>query len=144
MNVTASVVAADIDEAADIVASERPAADWQGFAMRGLDQAQCAMLHALLSGRYFDEAQSDLRLLHAESAEGPWLLLFPASSARRLADLDEAGLEAVGEELAATEAFEAEEWTPEDAQKLVQQMAELAGAAMAQKKAIFIWIVADE
>lgn len=144
MNVTASVVAAELDEAADIVASEKPVDDWKGFEARGVDQAKFAMLHALLSGQYFDEAQRDLGLLHAESEEGPWLLRFPAASVRRLAELDEAGLESVGTELAATEDFEDEEWAAEDVQKLVQQMAELAGMATAQGKAIFLWIVADE
>lgn len=144
MNVMASVVAAELDEAAVIVGSERPVDDWKGFEVRGVDQAKFAMLHALLSGQYFDEAQRDLGLLHAESEEGPWLLRFPAASVRRLAELDEAGLESVGAELAATEDFEEGEWAAEDVQKLVQQMAELAGMAEAQDKAIFLWIVADE
>lgn len=144
MNVTASVVVADLDEAADIVGSERPVEDWKGFEVRGLDQARFAMLHALLCGQYFDEAQRDLGLLHAESEDGPWLLRFPAVSVRRLAGLDEAGLESVGAELAATADFEAEAWAVEDVQKIVQQMAELAGMAEAQGKAIFLWLVADE
>ena len=144
MSVTASVMAANLGEAADIVASGKPIDDWKGFEVRGVDQARFAMLHALLSGQYFDEAQRDLGLLHAESEEGPWLLRFPAASVQRLAALDEAGLEAVGDELAATEDFEAEEWAVEDVQKLVLQMAELAATATAQGKAIFLWIVADE
>ena len=63
---------------------------------------------------------------------------------RRLAELDEAGLEAVGAELAATEDFEEEEWAVEDVQKIVTQLADLAGMAVAQDKAVFLWIVADE
>ena len=110
MGVMSSVVVADLDEAADIVGSERPVDDWKGFEARGLDQAKFAMLHALLSGQYFDEA----------------------------------GLEAVGEELAATEDFEAEAWAVEDVQKIVTQLADLAGMAVAQDKAVFLWIVADE
>jgi hypothetical protein len=144
MNVTASVVAADLDEAADIVGSEKPADDWKGFEARGIDQAKFAMLHALLSGQYFDEAQRDLGLLHVESEEGPWLLRFPAASVKRLSEMEESALDAVGEELAATEDFEEEDWPVEEVQKLVQQMAELAGTAMAQGKAVFLWIVADE
>ncbi len=143
MDVTASVVAAALDEAADIVASARPVEDWQGFEVRGVDRDKFAMLHALLSGQYFEEAQRDLGLLHAESAEGPWLLRFPAASVRRLAELDEAGLESVGAELAATADFETAEWAAEDVQKLVDQMAELAGMAASQDKAVFLWIVAD-
>lgn len=143
MDVTASVVAAALDEAADIVASERPVEDWQGFEVRGVDRDMFAMLHALLTGQYFEEALRDLGLLHAESAEGPWLLRFPAASVRRLAGLDEAGLESVGAELAATEDFETAEWAVEDVQKFVHQMAELAGMAESQGKAVFLWIVAD-
>jgi hypothetical protein len=144
MGVTSSVVVADLDEAADIVGSERPVDDWKGFEARGLDMAKFAMLHALLSGQYFDEAQRDFGLLHAESEEGPWLLRFPAASVKRLAELDEEGLEAVGAELAATEDFEDEEWAVEDVQKIVTQLADLAGMAAAQDKAVFLWIVADE
>ena len=144
MDVTASVVAADLDEAADIVASEKPVDDWKGFEARGVDMTKFAMLHALLSGQYLDEAQRDFGLLHAESEEGPWLLRFPAASVARLAELDEAGLEVVGAELAATEDFEDEEWMVEDVQKIVTQMADLAGMAAAQDKAVFLWIVADE
>lgn len=143
MDVTASVVVAELDEAADIVGSERPVDDWQGFEARGVDRDMFAMLHALLCGQYFEEAQRDLGLLHAASAQGPWLLRFPAASVKRLAELDEAGLEAVGAELAATEDFEAEEWAVEDVQKFVDQMAELAGRAESQGKAVFLWIVAD-
>ncbi len=144
MGVTASVVAADFGEAADIVGSDKPAGDWKGFEVRGFGQARFAMLHALLSGQHFDEAQRDLGLLHAESEEGPWLLRFPAASVRRLAGMDEAALEAVGAELAATADFEEEAWVAEDVQEHVRQMAELAGFAAAQGKAIFLWIVGEE
>lgn len=141
MGMMCNVVVAGFEEADEIGESSRPVEEWKGFEAGGLDQAKFAMLHALLSGQYFDEAQRDLVLVYAASDEGPWLLRFPAASVKRLAGMDEEALEAVGAELAATEEFEAEGWPAEEVQKIVVQMADLAGAAVAQGKAMFVWMM---
>lgn len=144
MELTASVVVAALGEAADLVGSERLLEDWRGFRMRGLDRDKFAMLHALLSGQYFEEAQAELGLVHAESAAGPWLYLFPPASVQRLAAMEEDVLETIGEELAATADFEDGGWEAERVLGFVRQMAELAAVARAQDKAIFLWLAGEE
>ncbi len=144
MAMLANIVVAELDEAEAIGESSRPVEEWKGLEMVGLDQEKLALLHALLSGQLSDEAARDFRLYYAASDEGPWLLRFPADSVQRLARLEDAALEQVGEELAATESFEAAGWPADLVQKLVADLADLAGVAAAQEKPLFVWLMAIE
>ena len=138
-----SVVVADPGEAAAIIDSERPVEQWKGFEARGLDQDKLAMLHALLTGRLFDEALGECGPLYAGSEEGPWLVQLPGESVARLAQLEDEALDRIGEELAATETFEEAGWPVEAVQDVVVGLAELAGVAAAQDGAIFAWMVPE-
>mgnify|MGYP003433986547 FL=1 len=144
MGMLVNVVVADAEDAGAIIESEKPVEEWKGFETRGLDQAKFAMLHALLSGELFDEALDECGPLHAASDEGPWLMKLPEDSVAHLAELEEDALDRVGEELAATEEFEEDGWSAEEVKGFVIQLADLAGVAMAQGRAMFVWMMQGE
>ena len=143
MGMLVNVVVADADDAAAIIESSKPIEEWKGFEARELDQAKFAMLHALLTGGLFDEALGDCGPVYAATEEGPWLMKLPDGSVQQLARLDEDALDQVGEELAATEEFEADGWPIDAVMGFVTELADLAGVARAQGKAIFVWMVLD-
>lgn len=140
MGVLANVVVAEPEDAAAIVESSKPIEEWKGFGAKGLDQAKFAMLHALLTGELFDEALGDCGPIYAASDEGPWLMKVPDESVERLAGLEEDALDRIGEELAATEEFEQDGWPADEVKGIVTELADLAGVAVAQGKAIFVWM----
>lgn len=144
MGMLVNVVVADLADAGSIIESEKPVEEWKGFEAKGLDQAKFAMLHALLSGELFDEALDECGPLHAASDEGPWLMKLPDDSVAHLAELDEGALDQVGEELAATEEFEEDGWMVEEVRSLVTELADLAGVARAQGRAMFVWMMQGE
>ena len=144
MGMRVNVVVADAEDAGAIIESEKPVEEWKGFEANGLDQAKFAMLHALLSGELFDEALDECGPLYGASDEGPWLMKLPDDSVARLAELDEDALDQVGEELAATEEFEEDGWSAEEVKGFIIQLADLAGVAMAQGRAMFVWMMQGE
>ncbi|MBX3677551.1 MAG: hypothetical protein KF853_11050 [Rhodocyclaceae bacterium] len=144
MGMLVNVVVADPEDAGAIIESPKPIEEeWKGFESRGLDQAKFAMLHALLTGELFDEAMSDCGPVYAASEEGPWLMKLPDETVQQLARLDEDALDRVGEELAATEEFEADGWPSDAVMGFVNDLADLAGVARAQGRAMFVWMAAD-
>ena len=68
----------------------------------------------------------------------------PDDSMAHLAELDEDALDQVGEELAATEEFEEDGWSADEVKGFVIQLAELAGVARAQGRAMFVWMMQGE
>lgn len=144
MGMRVNVVVADLEDAGAIIESEKPVEEWKGFEANGLDPAKFAMLHALLSGELFDEALDECGPLHAASDEGPWLMKLPDDSVAHLAELEEDALDQVGGELAATEEFEEDGWSVDEVKGLVVALADLAGVARAQGRALFVWMMQDE
>ncbi len=144
MGMLVNVVVADGEDAGAIIESEKPVEDWKGFEANGLDQAKFAMLHALLTGELFDEAMADCGPLYAADDEGPWLMKLPDDAVARLAELEEDALDRVGEELAATEEFEEDGWSVDEVKGIVTALADLAGVARAQGRAMFVWMRQEE
>lgn len=141
MGMLVNVVVADAEDAGAIIESEKPVEEWKGFEAKGLDQAKFAMLHALLSGELFDEAMGECGPLYGASDDGPWLMKLPDDSVAQLARLDEDALDRVGEELAMTEEFEEDGWSVDEVRGFVTELADLAGVADAQGRAMFVWMM---
>lgn len=144
MGMRVNVVVADLEDAGAIIESEKPVEEWKGLEANGLDPAKFAMLHALLSGELFDDALDECGPLHAASDEGPWLMKLPDDSVAHLAELEEDALDQVGGELAATEEFEEDGWSVDEVKGLVVALADLAGVARAQGRAMFVWMMQGE
>jgi hypothetical protein len=143
MSTLAHIVIADEADVEAIGESAKPVDDWQGFAVRGLDSAKFAMLHALLTEETFEEASAHYEPLYAASDEGPWVIRLADAPMELLARMDEEVLERVAEELAATEEFEMDNWPAEEVQAVLSDLASLADDALAEGHALFVWLKAD-
>lgn len=139
MGILTNIVAAEEDEIAAIGESLRPVDEWSGIERRGIDTAKIATLHCLLTGDEFEEAISAYEPVYV-AEEGAVVLRLADEVTERLATLDEEALELVGEELAATEEYELEQWETEDVQALVIDLADLARLADSQGQALFVWM----
>jgi hypothetical protein len=138
--VLTNIVAAEDDEIADIGESLHPVDEWSGIEMRGVDTAKIATLHCLLTGDQFDDAIERYEPLYVSAAEGALVLRLADEAAERLAELDGDALDAVADELAATEEFEVEDWEIEAIQAMLSELAGLARLADSQGQALFVWM----
>ncbi len=139
MGILTNIVAAEEDEYAAVGDSLRPVDEWSGIERRGIDTGKIVTLHCLVTGDEFDEAACGYEPVYI-SDEGAIVLRLADEVMERLASLDEEAIELIGEELAATEAYEVEQWETEDVQALVIELAELARIAESQSQVIFVWM----
>ena len=139
MGILTNIVAAEEDEYAAIGESLRPVAEWSGIERRGSDTAKIATLHCLLTGDGFEEALGSYEPVYVAD-EGAVVLRIADEIMERLAELDEDALELVGEELAATEEYEMEQWETADVQAMVFELADLARLAESQGQVMFVWM----
>jgi hypothetical protein len=140
MAMTTTLVIADPDEVEAIGESFEPLQDWRGVALEGIDPAKIAMLHCILTGETFDEVVTQYEPIYAASAEGPWVIAVPREPIAKLPLLEEDVLEQIGDEWAATEDFERDNWPATDVQEVLAELAALASIGIAQEKAMFIRI----
>jgi hypothetical protein len=139
VGILTNIVAAEEDEFAAIGESLRPVDEWSGIERRGIDTAKIAILHCLLTGDEFEQALSRYEPIFL-GTEGALVLRFADEGVAKLAELDEDGLERIGEELAATEEFEMESWDVDEVQDMVMALAELAQLAESQGQNLFVWM----
>ena len=140
MGLLVNIICADEDELEDVALAEHPVEEWSGIEAREIDTAKLATLHCLLTGDDFEEALSVYEPAYATEDDGVLVLRIPDEVIERLAVLEEEALEQVGEELAATEEFEVNDWPLEEVQGLVIQLGELARLAESQGQVIFVWM----
>ena len=139
MDISTNIVIGDISDVAEIGESSWPIENWRGFEIKGIDSTKIATLHAMLTGQTFDEAFGEYLLAYEATEEGPWVVKIPDEPMERLAVLEDDALERVGEELAATEEFESAGWPVEEVQIFLAELTALAGVAIMQRKAMFLW-----
>ena len=136
------IVAAEEDELEAIGESLRPTEEWSGIERRGLDIPKLATLHCLLTDDDFDPAFSQCEPIYI-AGEGGLVIAVAESVMQKLAEFDEEALTQVAEELAATEAFEADPEAPWDADSVydfVMELAELAQLADSQGQVLYVWM----
>ncbi|MCK9388510.1 MAG: hypothetical protein M0Q22_08990 [Sulfuritalea sp.] len=139
MGILTNIVAAEEDEFAAIGESLRPIDEWSGIERRSVDTAKIVTLHCLLTGDEFEEAIGAYEPVYVAD-EGAVVLRIADEVMERLATLEEDALELVGEELAATEEYEIEQWETAEVQALVMELADLARLADSQGQALFVWM----
>ena len=113
--------------------------EWSGLERRDIDATKIATLHCLLTGDELEQALYLYEPLYV-GVEGAMVLRLADEVVDKLATLDEDALGAVGEELAATEEFEMEQWDADEVQDMVLELAELAQLAQSQEQTVFVWI----
>jgi hypothetical protein len=139
LGILTNIVAAEEDEFAAIGESLRPIDEWSGIERRSVDTAKIVTLHCLLTGDEFEEAIGAYEPVYVAD-EGAVVLRIADEVMERLATLEEDALELVGEELAATEEYEIEQWETAEVQALVMELADLARLADSQGQALFVWM----
>lgn len=139
MGILTNIVAAEEDEFAAIGESLHPVEEWSGLERRDIDATKIATLHCLLTGEELEQTLYAYEPLYV-GLEGAMVLRLSDEVVDKLAALDEDALEQVGEELAATEEFEMEQWDTDEVQDMVLELAELAQLAQSQEQSVFVWI----
>ncbi len=139
MSLLINIVCADDEELEDIALAEHPVDQWSGIEARDIDTAKLATLHCLLINDGYEESLSAYEPAYAID-DGVVVLRLPDEVTEKLAMLDEEALEQVGEELAATEEFEMNDWPVEEVQAFIVQLGEIAALAESQGQAVFVWM----
>jgi len=138
MEVVTHVLAAEDDEIEAIGESTCPLDQWSGIETPGLDTVKIAILHCLLTG---DSLQAALDVYEPVYVTSETIVLrISDDSLEKLASFGEEALLSVAGELAATEAFEKEDWHVDDVRALLTDLAELAQLAESQGQALFVWM----
>ncbi len=140
MGLLVNIVVADEEEIEAVGLSQHPVDEWSGVEAREIDTAKLAMLHCLLTGDNFEDALSAYEPVFVGDEEGAVVLRLPNEVADKLASFEEEALEQVGEELAATEEFEMNNWPLEEVQSLVVQLGDLAQLAESQGQIMLVWM----
>jgi hypothetical protein len=140
MGLLVNIVAADEDEIEAVGVSQRPVDEWSGFEVREIDTAKLATLHCLLSEDDYEASISAYEPVFAAGDEGVYVLRIPDDITLKLAEMEEDALDQVGEELAATEEFELQQWDVEEVQMFITQLADLARIADSQGQSLLVWM----
>ncbi|KAB2639983.1 MAG: hypothetical protein DVB25_04670 [Verrucomicrobia bacterium] len=140
MGLLVNIIAAEEDELEAIAESEHPIDQWSGIEARDIDAAKLATLHCLLTDDDFEQAQAAYDPVFANDYDGVLVVRIPDEVIERLACLEEEALELVGEELAASEEFELNNWSVEEVQAFVIELGDLARLADSQGQALFAWM----
>ncbi|MES2356456.1 MAG: hypothetical protein V4568_19055 [Pseudomonadota bacterium] len=143
MSMLTNFIIADLEEVDAICESSSPTQEWRGVELRNFVPAKIATLDSMLTGEFFGDTLSQYESLYSASDDGPWIVALSQPLIEKLALLDEEAVEQVGEELAASEEFEREEWPVDEVQAALAEIASLASITIAQEKALFVWMMPD-
>jgi hypothetical protein len=140
MALLTNIIAAEEDEIEAVGDSLEPCSEWSGIALRDFTIPKIATLHCVLTGDLLDDAYALYEPSYFSEIEGAIVLRFSIGLADRLANLDEDALEAVVEELMATEEFEEADWDEEEITEMLNGLADLARLAESQGQVLFAWL----
>lgn len=140
MGILVNVISADEDDLDAIAESEHPVDEWSGIEARDIDRLKFISLHCLLTGESLEEAELSYEPVYVAGGDGPIIFRVPEELTQKLARLEEEALEAIGEELAASEDFETSPVPVEEVQSLLMELADLARIADSQDQHLFIWM----
>ena len=140
MGILVNVISADEDDLDAIGESEHPVDEWSGIEARDIDRLKFISLHCLLTGESLEEAELSYEPVYVAGGDGSIIFRIPDELTQKLARLEEEALEAVGEELAASEDFETSHVAVEEVQSLLMELADLARIADSQDQHLFIWM----
>jgi predicted DNA-binding protein len=141
MGILVNFISADEDDLEAIGESLRPVDEWSGVEARDIDIAKLITLHTLLTGEGVEDVMYAYEPVYGDVTGAPPLILrLPDEVKQRLAALQEESVEAVAEELAATEVFEYSQISFEEVEALIADLAELGRIAESQEQTLFVWM----
>jgi len=139
LKIITKIVAAEEDEVAGVGESVSPLDEWSGIEWHGLDSEKVVMLHCLLTGDEFGYALSVYEPVYVGDG-GAIVVRVAGEVLDLLGALEGDALEALANELAATETFESEAWDAADVRSLLTDLADLARLAESQGQVLYVWM----
>ena len=140
MAILTNIIAAEEDELEAVGESLEPSSEWSGIALRDFTIPKIATLHCVLTGDLLDDAYALYEPSYFSEIEGAIVLQLSGGLCDRLASLDEDALEAVADELMATEEFEDTGWGEDEISEMLHGLSDLAQLAESQGQVLFAWL----
>ena len=144
MGMLANLLIADADAADDILKSDNPDSEWEGFNFQGMDNIKFDTLLSILSSNSskqdYDKWSKSI-LSKDNNEEGPWLFSFSDNAVKLLSTIaakEDDEVLSLSNTWAATEEFEG--WAKEDILELLRSTGDLAETAILEEKTLFLWI----
>jgi len=117
-----------------------PSREFGGIDVKGIDTVKFGMLHAMLTGRTFDDVLPSYDPVAEVSADGPWVFRLPEELVARLAALSPEERQAAGVKWAATEEFALSGWEEAAVSDGLVEICRLARQAADSRQALFLWM----
>ena len=140
MGVLSDLVAAPATDADRVANSVNPAAELGGIDIKGIDSVKFGTLHAILTGRSFEDLLPEYDPVVTVSEEGPWLFRLPTELVVRLASLAGGDERAVVSRWAATEEFALDGWSASDVARALDEIVALARKGLDAGHSLFLWM----
>jgi hypothetical protein len=109
-----------------------------------MDQVKMGTLYAILTNTENDPGfmLDDDAYSYTVSDDGPWVQLVPDDMVQYLSSLSDSDVPSIAAKWGQTEEFESEYsgWTLDDITRFIRQMISLSQKALAEGKAIFMWV----
>ena len=140
MGVLSDLVAAPATDADRVATSVNPAAELGGIDIKGIDSVKFGTLHAILTGRSFEDLLPEYDPVVTVSEEGPWLFRLPTELVVRLASLAGGDERAVVSRWAATEEFALDGWSASDVARALDEIVALARKGLDAGHSLFLWM----
>lgn len=106
---------------------------------KGIDPVKVAQLQVIVEGVGFDEAIGQSEVAHAvDEQDGPWIMSFPETLARKLSDASDGELREIGRAWAATEEFRLDRWPESEVHLILREITDLVKRKEPNQE-VFVW-----
>lgn len=140
MGVLSNLVVAPEGDAQKVARTDVPSQTLGGIDIKGIDTIKFCQLHAMLTGKSYDDLISGYDAVAEESEDGPWVFRVPPELVSRLAGLQAHELPQIAKKWAAIEEFTADGWTEADVSNALTSIANLSKKALSPGQALFLWM----
>lgn len=141
MGLLTDFIIAEPTEAEAICRSDNHLEKWRCVESKGVDNIKLAGLWSVLvPGESGASLESEERLIHMDSNEGPWVFLIPQELTERLAGIKGPEINEIAQSWCDHEECRYDGWKPEDVEPLLNALTVHAKSAIADEKPILLWM----
>ncbi|MGO9465484.1 MAG: hypothetical protein ACLQIB_53380 [Isosphaeraceae bacterium] len=144
VGVTSELVVADEGQATEVLRSDNPAAAWDGFTCKGLDDVRLVTLWSLIDSGTTDDRISErldgVKRFESRDANR-WVMVLPTrmvESLASVASLEREEFDALVEKWVATEEFDG--WEKDEVDQLLREVGDLAETANLVDSTMMLWV----